>query len=92
MIFRAMGKLSQGPAPLTLAANLASSAAAVVRAAAAGDPIRVSAEVRERRLAICRGCVEYWEPTLERCTHLRCGCFMRVKTWANALTCPDGRW
>jgi len=48
-----------------------------------------SKEVYEERLAICRGCENYFKLT-GNC--LRCGCFMRIKAKIAPMTCPDRKW
>lgn len=50
---------------------------------------RSGEELKESRLAICRGC-EYFKPALEKCG--KCGCFMRLKTELENAKCPIGKW
>lgn len=45
----------------------------------------------KRRLSLCQGC-EYYRPEDERCAHIKCGCFVKLKTWLNASRCPEGKW
>tara|TARA_S200002703_G_scaffold151891_1_gene151759 strand:+ start:2979 stop:3221 length:243 start_codon:yes stop_codon:yes gene_type:complete len=52
-------------------------------------PVAVSVAEKERRLAICSACGYFQRGW---CTHQKCGCNMRAKTWLSALRCPDGRW
>lgn len=66
----------------------------VVRALANGEPVRVSSEERERRLAICRSC-EFWREAgnlgFGECKHSKCGC-TRLKHGLATETCPLGKW
>ena len=50
---------------------------------------RVSDEVAEARMSICKSCEHIFKPTLS-CT--KCGCFMKVKTILTAARCPVGKW
>jgi hypothetical protein len=45
----------------------------------------VSQEVKQKRLAICRGC-EFYEPEEQRC--LECGCYLQIKASLPSETCP----
>jgi hypothetical protein len=68
--------------------QLGSAASAVGRAAAAavtGQPVLVSAEERQRRLAICHGC-ESWDPQQSRCR--LCGCSTNQKVALATESCP----
>ena len=44
---------------------------------------------RDERYAICKGCERLWKPTR---TCRECGCFMGMKSWIAAATCPLGKW
>lgn len=46
-------------------------------------------EIRDERLAICKGCDELFKPTR---TCRDCGCFMGLKTWLKGATCGLGKW
>lgn len=46
-------------------------------------------DVSEKRLAICRECVEFNQSTT-RCA--MCGCFMEYKTKLMSSECPLGKW
>ena len=48
-----------------------------------------SKDIRDERLAVCRGCERLWKPTR---TCRECGCFMGLKTWLSDATCPIGKW
>lgn len=50
---------------------------------------RTRRQARAERLETCRGC-----DRLLRATHTckECGCFMGLKSWIPAATCPLGKW
>lgn len=48
---------------------------------------RVTAEVKESRLAICHQC-----PLLKMGICLSCGCVMQLKAGLPHASCPEGRW
>jgi hypothetical protein len=43
----------------------------------------------ERRRSICMGC-PFMDKAQDRCT--RCACFLAVKPWIKAESCPEGKW
>ena len=51
-----------------------------------------SREEVERRLDICKACVEYYRESDHRCAHPACGCFLREKTALRAQHCPINKW
>lgn len=51
----------------------------------------VSEEEAARRFAICQVC-QYFRTQDERCTHSKCGCYVRRKTAWRAQKCPVGEW
>jgi len=56
-----------------------------------GLPV-VSEQEARRRLDICEGCKEWFDPESGRCNRPECGCNMDVKvTWAEQR-CPIGKW
>lgn len=54
-----------------------------------GEPVLVSREEKDRRLAICQEC-EFFDAGQARCT--RCGCFTGIKDWLASQSCPIGKW
>lgn len=83
--------------PPTLGKKIQHAAKAGVRAVkakATGNPIRVTKEERDRRLAICRAC-DLWNEGgnvgLGECTHSKCGC-TRFKHGLATETCPAEKW
>jgi hypothetical protein len=66
----------------------------VVTAMVASNPLRVSHEVREARLAVCRAC-ELWRESanlgLGECRHPQCGC-TRFKHGLATERCPLKLW
>jgi len=49
----------------------------------------ISEEKREKRLEVCRRCVEY-NATLYQCRE--CGCFLKIKSLLKNQKCPKGKW
>ena len=50
---------------------------------------KVTEEVANNRMAICRECPEFIKAT-SQCK--QCGCFMNAKTKIEAATCPLSKW
>jgi hypothetical protein len=50
----------------------------------------VSAEEHARRLAICQGGCEWYDPDQSRCK--ACGCADSAKAWIETQRCPKGYW
>jgi hypothetical protein len=97
MTFRLQGVLQrQAEPPLpsipAMAANAVQAARAVGRDFAATGRIAVDKATADRRASVCRGCDAWYRPSDERCSHPKCGCFLRLKRWLWAQTCPAGRW
>lgn len=87
------------PTSSRLAVTAAGAGARVVRAALAGQRIKVSPAVEQSRLATCRACQEVSVKeqngiTYHRCQ--RCGCWLDGKYLAKARiateACPLGKW
>ena len=76
------------PSLATMAANAVAAAGRVAAAFASGQPVKVSAEVYEARLATCRAC-EAYDATQARCT--KCGCG-GLKLGLATEKCPLGKW
>ena len=82
------------PSLLAKAKHASQATFRVAKAAAKGEPIRVSPEVQAQRIVTCRAC-EYWNEGgnigLGECTHGSCGC-TRLKQGLATETCPLGKW
>lgn len=50
---------------------------------------KVSSEIREKRLNICKECIHYINATTQ-CK--KCGCIMPLKTKLPNAECPIGKW
>lgn len=50
------------------------------------NPFRNHKE-RNRKLSICGGCEDF-----EGGKCLRCGCYMRLKSWFKRANCPVNKW
>lgn len=84
------------PSVTTMAGNAAGAASRVVRAAAKGKTVFLSAEKTEERLAVCRQC-EHMTLTNNlgwmRCS--QCGCLLNAIFWKAKLStekCPLKKW
>jgi hypothetical protein len=69
--------------------NLAKFAFDVLKNAMKTGALFVSEEVKEERLAICRGC-EHYNQKQVRCKE--CGCFLDQKASLALDSCPIGKW
>ena len=79
----------QYPSFATMAKNAVVAAGSVVASIVKGEPVTVSQEEQDRRLAICHVC-EKFDRTQGRCT--LCGCFGKWKTWIASQKCPIDKW
>ena len=89
-----IAKASGQPAPHapSILTQLGTAAAAGVQAAsslARGESPFVQSAEQNAREAICRDC-DRFDPRWNRC--LECRCFLAVKTWLKAQSCPLGKW
>jgi len=88
------GRSTEKPSLLAKAKHASQATLRVAMAAAKGEPIRLSPEVKAQRLVTCRAC-EYWNEGgnvgLGECTHGSCGC-TRFKHGLATETCPIGKW
>jgi hypothetical protein len=78
------------PPLMTQASSALSSAGRVLSAVVRGEAVTVSVEEKDRRMAICHACVEWFDPVQNRCR--KCACFLAVKPWLKAEQCPIGKW
>lgn len=69
--------------------NIGGSIVKNIQSVAAGNPLNISEDEKEKRLNICRSC-EFFELSDERCS--KCGCYLKIKTYLKAEKCPVGRW
>jgi hypothetical protein len=69
------------------ARNLAAAGARVAKATATGQKVLVSAEEKERRLAICNACEHLKNGSCELC-----GCVASWKTKLATESCPVAKW
>jgi len=69
--------------------NLAKFTFQVIKKALQSESLFVSSEVKQERLAICRGC-EYYDPGQNRCKE--CGCFLDQKASYAIDSCPVHKW
>ena len=60
----------------------------VAEAAASKMDEKVDPNVRDSRLAVCNAC----EFMLLTGNCMKCGCFMRAKSWMKTKKCPVGKW
>jgi hypothetical protein len=53
------------------------------------EKIKLTEEQRNVRYDICKSCEWFFTPTS---TCKKCGCFMAMKTYLPAKSCPIGKW
>ena len=73
---------------------IVNSGGAVVRnfaSAAKGNPFEVTDVTFDSRMSICVEC-EFYKSEIVRCSHSKCGCFLRKKARLFAESCPVGKW
>jgi len=76
---------SIGQMARSLGKSVANNAISVVK----GNDLRLTPDEANRRLNICKGC-QFFDSLSQRCS--RCGCFLSVKTYLKAESCPVGKW
>lgn len=69
--------------------NVASETAKTVQSVLQGNPLKAEDKEAQSRKAICETC-EFYNKAQERCT--KCGCYMAVKVYLKASSCPVGKW
>lgn len=77
------------PSVTQMAKNLGRDVVKNVKSVAAGNAINASNDVITRRKQICQGC-EFFNGAQDRC--LKCGCFLAVKVYLKASSCPINKW
>ncbi|MCJ8331830.1 MAG: hypothetical protein HRT89_15685 [Lentisphaeria bacterium] len=69
--------------------NLSSAAGRAATAAVKGEKLKVSKEIYDGRIAICKACDKFIEDSL-RCQ--ACGCQLKFKAILATESCPEGKW
>lgn len=77
------------PSVPEMASNLVSDVYKNVKSVVQGNPLNVSQDDAEKRKAICENCT-FFNKEQQRCT--KCGCYMAVKVYLKASSCPVGKW
>jgi hypothetical protein len=80
---------NKNPSILKMAQNVTRTAIDSFKTVAEGNSLNVSNDIASSRKAICEGCDAY-NKAQQRCT--KCGCFVAVKAYLRAATCPLGKW
>jgi len=77
------------PSVIDMAKNLATTAVETIKTVAVGNSANLTQEEAQKRKNICNTCPSF-NKSQERCT--KCGCYMAIKTYLRAATCPLGKW
>ena len=77
------------PTVTQMAKNVVQTTVDTVKTVAAGNSATLNEQEVNKRKAICDGC-DAFNKAQQRCT--KCGCYMAVKTYLRAATCPLGKW
>jgi hypothetical protein len=72
-----------------MAVNLGKDVVKTVKNVAIGESFKTDDEQANKRKEVCNSC-EFFNKSQERCT--KCGCFMAVKVYLKASSCPIGKW
>ena len=83
---------SKKPNILQKGINFSKSMAKVAKHAILEGEIQVEEEEFNDRMSICRGCTAYFDKEKETCEHPECGCYMPVKAYLAAMSCPLLMW
>lgn len=86
---RQLESSNKTPSVGQMARNITKTAIDTVKTVAAGNSANVSTEEAEKRKNICNSCPAY-NQAQQRCT--KCGCFMAVKAYLRAASCPLNKW
>lgn len=78
------------PGVLRLVHNALRASASTGRDLAAGRGLG-SDDLRAARRPICLAC-DFFRASDERCSHPKCGCYLRLKTYLVGQKCPEGKW
>jgi len=79
----------QYPSFPQMAKNLGRDVVKNVKSVAAGNSVNADEAEIERRKTTCNSC-NYFDKQQQRCT--KCGCYMAVKVYLKASSCPVGKW
>jgi hypothetical protein len=79
----------KSPSALAQLATAGTAIAQTTAALAHGESPFVQTAEQNAREAICRDC-DRFEAQWNRC--LECKCFLAIKTWLKAQSCPIGKW
>jgi len=72
-----------------MAKNIGGDIIKTVQSVAKGNPINTDQNEGNKRKTICNSC-EFFNKDQDRCT--KCGCYMAVKAYLKASSCPIGKW
>jgi formamidopyrimidine-DNA glycosylase len=79
----------KSPTIVEMARSLSKTTLDTVKLGMSGQRMSVSTDEANRRRSICDICPAYNKPQ-QRCT--KCGCFIAVKAYLRASSCPLGKW
>lgn len=77
------------PTMTQMAKNVTKSLWKTTKGVVKGQGLKVTTEEAEKRLTICNSC-QFFRQRDQRCS--RCGCYMAIKTYLKAESCPVGKW
>lgn len=77
------------PSTFQMAKNLGKDVIKTVQSVSNGNSINADDSEIAKRKSICNSC-EFFNSTQDRCT--KCGCYMAVKTYLKASSCPINKW
>ena len=66
-------------------------AKAVGKQVVSGKKLKVSLEVTESNVKICKAC-DLYDKNLDRCNHTKCGCTIQAKASWSTSKCPLVKW
>jgi hypothetical protein len=69
--------------------NLGKSVIKNVRHVSSGGQLKLNEEEKNKRFDICKNC-NWFDPKTEKC--FQCGCYLKIKTYLKAESCPIGKW
>lgn len=91
--FPAVKKEPALPSALNMAKNVAQSAKRNIRSIITGNRLSRPQDEIDRIHGICKACPGgFYRASDDRCSHFKCGCFLKAKRWLKAESCPDGHW
>lgn len=81
------------PSALTMAKNAAEAFKKTLISTAMGNKLSRPQDEIDRIYAICKACPGgYYREKDDRCSHKKCGCYLKAKRWIQAMNCPAGYW